>query len=319
MKRQASVTLRGHRTRIAVCAVALLAFVPAALAQKAQAPAPTAPTKTLDRIRQTGQIRLGYRTDAAPFSYKENSGLAAGYSVALCTNVVDAIKADLALATLGVEWVPVTLTDWSSALQQGQIDLLCSATSETLTRRKDVDFSIPIFPSGVGALLRSDAPLRLREILSGQQPSGPQWRASAYEMLQTQTFAVVKGTTAEPWLAEKMSEFQLSAKIAPVATYKAGVQAVLERNANVLFGDRAILWDAAAHDPRGKLAVLDRFFTYELVALSLRQDDDAFRFVVDRALSRFYGTADFVALFTKWFGKPNEKVLAFFRWNTLPE
>jgi ABC-type amino acid transport substrate-binding protein len=319
MKRQASVTLRGHRTRIAVCAVALLAFVPAALAQKAQAPAPTAPTKTLDRIRQTGQIRLGYRTDAAPFSYKENSGLAAGYSVALCTNVVDAIKADLALATLGVEWVPVTLTDWSSALQQGQIDLLCSATSETLTRRKDVDFSIPIFPSGVGALLRSDAPLRLREILSGQQPSGPQWRASAYEMLKTQTFAVVKGTTAEPWLAEKMSEFQLSAKIAPVATYKAGVQAVLERNANVLFGDRAILWDAAAHDPRGKLAVLDRFFTYELVALSLRQDDDAFRFVVDRALSRFYGTADFVALFTKWFGKPNEKVLAFFRWNTLPE
>jgi ABC-type amino acid transport substrate-binding protein len=319
MKRQASVTLRGHRTRIAVCAVALLAFVPAALAQKAQAPAPTAPTKTLDRIRQTGQIRLGYRTDAAPFSYKENSGLAAGYSVALCTNVVDAIKADLALATLGVEWVPVTLTDWSSALQQGQIDLLCGATSETLTRRKDVDFSIPIFPSGVGALLRSDAPLRLREILSGQQPSGPQWRASAYEMLKTQTFAVVKGTTAEPWLAEKMSEFQLSAKIAPVATYKAGVQAVLERNANVLFGDRAILWDAAAHDPRGKLAVLDRFFTYELVALSLRQDDDAFRFVVDRALSRFYGTADFVALFTKWFGKPNEKVLAFFRWNTLPE
>jgi putrescine:ornithine antiporter len=319
MKRTASVTLWVHRARVAACAVALLAVVPAALAQKAQAPAPTAPAKTLDRIRETGRILLGFRTDAAPFSYKENSGLAAGYSVALCTNVADAIKADLGLATLGVDWVPVTLTDWSSALQQGQIDLLCGATSETLARRKDVDFSIPIFPSGVGALLRSDAPLRLREVLSGQQPSGPQWRASAYQMLQTKTFAVVKGTTAEPWLAGKIGEFQLSSKMAPVDTYKTGVQAVLDRNADVLFGDRAILWDAAAHDPGANLAVLDRFFTYELVALALRQDDDAFQLVVDRALSRFYATAEFQALFTKWFGKPNEKVLTFFRWNTLPE
>jgi ABC-type amino acid transport substrate-binding protein len=198
-------------------------------------------------------------------------------------------------------------------------DLLCDAATETLARRNEVDFSIPTFPSGIGALLRSDAILRLRDVLSGQQSSRPQWRASAYELLQTKTFAIVKGTTAEPWLAGKINEFQLSTRMAPVDTYQTGVQAVLDRNVDVLFGDRAVLLDAAAHDPGGKLAVLDRFFTYEFEALSLRRDDDAFRLVVDRALSRFYATAEFRALFTKWFGEPNEKVLTFFRWNTLPE
>jgi polar amino acid transport system substrate-binding protein len=213
----------------------------------------------------------------------------------------------------------VTLTDWSSALQQGQIDILCGSTSETLARRKDADFSIPIFPSGIGALLRSDAGLRLREVLSGQRPSGPQWRASAFELLQTKTFAVVKGTTSEPWLAGKMGEFQLSAKVEPVDTYQIGIQAVLDRKADVLFGDRAILLDAATHEPGGNLAVLNRFFTYELVALALRTNDDAFRLVVDRALSRLYATTEFRTLFAKWFGEPNDKVLTFFRWNTLPE
>ncbi len=320
MKKLASATLRGHRVRTAVCAVALLAVVSPALAQKAQAPAPTAPATTLDQIRQASRVRLGYRTDARPFSYRDESGKAAGYTVALCQNVVDTIKADLGLATLNVEWIPVTVTDRFRAVQEGQIDLLCGAATETLARRKEVDFSIPIFPGGIGALLRSDAPARLREILSGKQPSYPQWRASAFQMLQTQAFAVVPGTTAEPWLAGKIGEFQLTAKVTPVASYEAGVQALLDRKANVLFGDRAILLDTAALHPSGSdLLVLDRFFTYEFVALALRRGDDAFRLSVDRALSRFYASGEFRKLYGKWFGEPNEKVLTFFKWNTLPE
>lgn len=318
MQRVASVTPRGHRTRIAACAIALLAVGSPALAQRTQAPAPTT---TMDRIREAGRIRLGYRTDARPFSFRDESGNASGYSVELCLRVVEAVKAELGLATLSVEWIPVTIAERFNAVRQRQIDLLCGAASETLARRVDVSFSIPIFPDGIGALLRSDASDRLREALMGQKPSyGPQWRASAYQLLQTQTFAVVTGTTAEPWLAGKASEFQLTSKVTPVDGYEAGVQALLDRKADVLFGDRAILMDAAARPSSGgKLAVLDRFFTYEPVALALGRDDDAFRLVVDRTLSRLYAGGEFGDLFAKWFREPDEKVLTFFRWNTLPE
>jgi putrescine:ornithine antiporter len=317
MQRVASVTPRGHQVRIAACAIALLAVASPALAQRAPAPAPAT---TLDRIKQTGQVRLGYRTDARPFAYQDDAGSASGYSVELCTRVADAIKAELGLTTLNVQWVPVTLADRFDVVRQGQVDLLCGAASETLARRAEVDFSIPIFPGGIGALLRRDASEHLREALSGQKPSAPQWRASAYQMLQTQTFAVVTGTTAEPWLAGKVSEFQLTSKVTPVDGYEAGIQAVLDRKADVLFGDRAVLLDAATRPAsENKLAVLDRFFTYEFVALALARNDDAFRLVVDRTLSQLYAGAEFRALYAKWFREPDEKVLAFFKWNTLPE
>ena len=68
-----------------------------------------------------------------------------------------------------------------------------------------------------------------------------------------------------------MQEFKLAAKVVPVDGYEAGVQRVLDRKADVFFGDRAILLDAAARSPSaGDLLVLDRLFTYEPLALALR-------------------------------------------------
>ena len=300
---------------IAACAVAFLTIGSPALAQRAQAPA-----TTLDRIKAAGTIRLGYRADAQPFAFRDGSGNAAGYSVAVCLKVADAIKTRLSLSTLSVEWVAVTVADRFTAVQQGQVDLLCGAETVTLARRQDVAFSLPIFPGGIGALLRKDSPARLREVLAGRPPSNPVWRGSAGQLLQTQTFSVVTGTTAEPWLAGKLSEFKLTAKVAPVAGYDAGVQGVLDRSAHVFFGDRAILLDAAARSPSAsKLMVLDRLFTYEPVALVLARGDEDFRLAVDRALSAFYASADFPALYVQWFGEPDDAALTFFRWNALPE
>ena len=80
------------------------------------------------------------------------------------------------LANLSIEWVPVTIDDRFS-VQQGKVDLLCSAETETLSRRKEVSFSLPIYPSGIGALLAADTPPELQEILErGSPPTKPIWR-----------------------------------------------------------------------------------------------------------------------------------------------
>src|SRR5262249_30799466 len=138
-----------------------------------------ASTATLDRIRQTGKLTLGYRADARPFSYRDASGEAAGYSVALCHNIADQVKVELSLASLPVEWVPVTTENRFLTVQQGKADLLCGADTATLMRRKDVAFSIPIFPSGIGAVVRADAAAALRLLLTvGQSQSRPIWRSA---------------------------------------------------------------------------------------------------------------------------------------------
>jgi ABC-type amino acid transport substrate-binding protein len=311
---------QGKRAWLTALAIAVLALVSPALAQKPAAKA-APPASTLDRIRQSARIRLGYRTDARPFAFKDEAGEPRGYSVALCVNVANAVKSELGLTNLAVEWVPVTLESRFAALQKGDIDLLCGADTRTLGRMKDVAFSIPIFPGGIGALLRSDAPSRLQDILSGREPAKhPTWRASQIQVLQTQIYAVLPGTTTESWLNAKRAELKVTAKVVPVASYDEGVQQLLARKANVFFGDRAILVDAAMRSPSAdKLKLLDRQFTTEPVALAFARGDADFRLVVDRTLSRLYPTNDFSALYGKWFGTADENTMNFFRWNIVPE
>ena len=298
------------RVAVTTLAAATLAFL---------APVQAA-AQTLGQIKQSGRIRLGYRTDARPLSYDE-SGKAAGYSVALCQQIADTIKTELGLPQLTVDWVPVTVESRLRAMQDGQIDLLCGAESATLSRRTEVDFSIAIFPGGIGALLRADAPARLREVLAGRPAeTGPLWRGTVYQALNAGKFAAVAGTTGEKWLAGKVNEFQITAQVTPVSSYDAGVQSVLDRGSNVLFGERALLLDAVRRSaaPRD-LIVLDRLFTYEPVALVLPRGADDLRLIVDRTLSRLYRSGEAAKLYAKWCGEPDAETLAFFRLTAIPD
>jgi putrescine:ornithine antiporter len=280
----------------------------------------SASAATLDRIREAAKITFGYRTDARPFSYQEASGGAAGYSVALCEKIAEAVKEELGLSSLSIEWVPVTLDDRFAAVQQGRVDLLCGADTVTLARRKEVSFSIPIFVSGIGALLHSDASSQLRDALRGRDPSGPFWRGNPAQLLQKKTFSVVGGTTGEAWIAERLKHLQIDADVVTVDSYEAGVQGVLDRSVDAFFGDRAILLDAAAASPvAGDVTVLRRFFTREPLALALARGDEDFRLIVDRTLSGLLGSPDLPEMYRKWFGRADEDAIAQLRMNVLPE
>jgi ABC-type amino acid transport substrate-binding protein len=308
-------SVRRRRAPMAVCMAALLAS-PLLLAQ-----ASTAPGSTLDRVRAAGRIRLGYRSDARPFAYGDDAGQPAGYSVAMCQLIADAVKAEPGLASTIVEWVSVPVGERFSAVQQGRIDLLCGAETETLARRAQASFSIPIYPGGIGALVRSDSPVRLREVLSGRgQAFRPTWRAAATQVLQARAFSAVQGTTADKWLTSRIKELQVIADVAHVDGYSAGIQGLLDRRSDVFFAERAVLLDSARrHAGARDLLVIDRLFTYEPLALAMPTGDEQFRLLVDRTLSRLYSSGEIGALYTKWFGEPDEAAMTFFRWNTLAE
>jgi ABC-type amino acid transport substrate-binding protein len=316
MQRTRLLNLGGYRFWIAAFALVMLAPAYLLHAQAAQASA-----ETLARVRQAGTLRLGYYPGARPFSYLDEAGKPAGYAVALCQEIAKDLKAELGLSTLAVEFVSVTTADRYDLVQQGKVDLLCGPSVETLARRKEVAFSIPIYPAGIGALMRADAPAQVRDVLAGgQAPYRPQWRASVALALQKRTFSAVTGTTVLPWLNSKQDELKIDYKIAPVESHDAGVQRVLNRSTDVLFGERAILQDAATRSPSaGDLIVLDRLFTYEPLALAFARGDEDFRLLVDRSLSRLYRTGAVQPLYKRFFGQPGENTLTFFRLSAIPE
>lgn len=311
------------RAWMAVSAIALLAVAPPAFGQagkKTTTPAKPAAV-TLDRVKASGTLKLGYRTDARPFSFKDASGNPAGYSVDLCRALGESVKSQVGRADLKVEWVPITAENQLQAVERHEVDASCAAVTVTLKRRELVDFSLPIFPGGAGVVVRSDSPKNLRNILNGEaREYTPKWKAIALNILREQVFVTVPGTTAEQWIKERGDEFQVQFHVEPVSGYEAGIQAVVDRKASAFFAERAILLDAVRnHESADDLMVLDRQYTYERLSLPIQRGDDDFRLLVDRTLSREFESAGYKGTYEKWFGEPNEKSEVFFRWNALPE
>ena len=303
----------------------LLSLVPRAIAIVplfclALAAALPASAQTLDRIRDAGRVRFGYLADARPFSFRNDAGAPDGYAVALCQRIADALKTQLSRPTLLVDWVAVTGDTRIRELEQGNIDLLCSPISETLMRRADAAFSIPVFPSGNRAVMRADAVPALRSALGGTGVVRPVWRGSpAAKVLEDTTFAVVSGTTSATWLEASAASLQVDARITPVPDYRTGLQQVMARDVDVFFGDRSLVLGAMDDAARDELVVLDRLFTHESFALALPRGDDDFRLVVDRTLSGLYTSGEFAGLYQQWFGEFDANTRTFFMWNTLAE
>lgn len=275
---------------------------------------------TLDKARQSGRISMGYVAEARPFSYVDVAGKAAGYAIDLCGKVGEAVKTELKLPSLAIDFVALPKDERFAAVAQGKVDLLCGST-QSLARRSEVDFSIPILLSGSGAAVRADAPARWVHALSGRDVAAqPIWRGSQGQAPERRVLAVVAGTTLETVMMSRLKQVRVAAEVLSVPDIGAGLQSLLDRRADVFFSDRALLLDAVARSPsRGDLLVLDKLFRRELVSLSVRRDDDDFRLLVDRTLSQLYRSKDFASIYGSHFGTPDAATLDFFQLVALPD
>jgi polar amino acid transport system substrate-binding protein len=279
-----------------------------------------AAAQTLDRVRSAGRIKLGYLPDASPLSSRSTAGAAEGYGVALCKQVIDRLKTQPGLAQLTVDWVPVTVDNRYREVQQGNIDLLCTPSSVTAGRRKDVAFSIPVFAGGIRAVMRTDTATALRAALAENPTQKPVWRGSpAAKVLGNPKFAVVTGTTSATWLESRRTELQVDARIVPVPDYKTGVLQLLNRDVDAFFGDRALVLGVLDESAREDVAIGDRLFTHEPAAFALARGDDDFRLAVDTALSQIYASDALRQTYMQSFGEFDQNTRLFFEWNTLPQ
>jgi polar amino acid transport system substrate-binding protein len=287
-----------------------------ALASIALVSAMPASAGTLDHIRDTGRIKLGYVPDAKPFTSMGTSG-PEGYGVQVCEAIVGQLKIQLGLPDLAVDWMPLSIESRFTEVQQGHVDLLCLPTSESLTNRKQVAFSLPVFAGGTRAVIRADASPSLRHTLAGDRADKPVWRGSpATRLLADTTYAVVPGTSTEAWMKERGEALGFKAKVTTVPDYRSGLQLVLDRKVDVFFGDRALVLSAIDPAKRDDLVIVDRLLTHEQAGLALARGDDDFRLAVDTALANIYPSKNFNDLFTRWFGAPDDKAKTFFLWST---
>jgi polar amino acid transport system substrate-binding protein/glutamate/aspartate transport system substrate-binding protein len=264
--------------------------------------ADSASAGALDRVRETGVFKIGYRTDAAPYSYKTDSGEPAGYVVDLCRQIAAAVQKE-AGREIKAEYVIVTAEDRFDAVQSGKIDILCEATTATLARRKLVDFSLMTFIDGASVMVRED---------------GPQ----TFGALAGQKIGVHSGTTTEAALRKSLTDNKIEAEVVSVPDHEDGVKKLAAGELAAYFADRAILSFLliGPESPKGLMIAKD-YLSREPYALAVARGDDDFRLLVDQTLARLYRSKKIDQIFADNFGnaKPSEVLRALYVINALPE
>ncbi len=258
----------------------------------------------LDRVVQEKAIRIAYREDAPPFSFKDKIGEPAGFMVDLCRAVAKKVAEERNLPSLSVVYVPVTAADRFDAITQEKADLLCEPTSVTLSRRQLVDFSIPTFLDGASLVVRADGPKKLDE-LAGRK------------------VGVAAGTTTEESLRNSLKDAGIGAEVVAANTHGEGLAMLDDGKITAYFADRSILLflikDSKAPE---KLRLADDYLSVEPYALALPRGDSDFRLAVDRALSHIYRSGEIGTIFERTFGgeaKPSQILQTLYLISGLPD
>jgi len=264
----------------------------------------SADAATLDTVRQDKALRIAFREDAPPFSFTDDAGLPAGFTIDLCRSVAKHIGEQLNINDLKINYVLVTAENRFEAIENGNADLLCEPTSETLARREKVDFSIPTFVDGASLLVGGDGP-------------------GDFSALSGKKIGVLAGTTTEQSLRDTLARANINAEIAPAKTHQEGLAMLDKGEIVAYFGDRAILaYLAAKSSDASKLRLADNYFSLEPYALALPHGDEDFRLAVDRALSHIYRSGEISVVFAHTFGsemQPSDTLKTLYTVSALPD
>ena len=210
----------------------------------------------------------------------------AGYSVALCNKVADALKRDLSLSSLAVEWVAVGAASRIS-------NRIASISSAPLTksRWRTARKRRSRYRSSRAASPRSFAPMRRqplqRALEERRPPYAPLWRGTPPPTLDHRTYSALVGSDddrrAEVAHRRHASDRERRTGRQLRRWYRGGP----EGRTDVLFGDRAQLYKPCSEARRRRTCVCSsRRYTFAALALALPRNNDDFRLAVDRALTR---------------------------------
>ncbi len=264
------------------------------------------PTGTLKRIGETGRINLGFREAEPPMSFRDQDGNPVGYSIDLCDHIAAAVKQALGRSDISVNYVPVTAETRFAAIDSGDIDILCGATTKTLSRSERIGFTQLTFVTGA-SLLSLEA-TKVPDI------SG----------LKGRRVAVVSNTTTIVALKGALSATLVDSEVVPVPSAMEGMDLLDKGEVDAFSSDQVVLIGQVLARKSGKKYFLSQeLFSFEPFALAVKRGDVDFQLVADRALSQLNRSGQILKVYRKWFGrfaeKPTMALRALYQLNATPE
>jgi len=248
-------------------------------------------TDTLKRVLETGEFRIGFVPDAPPLSFQDSEGNPVGYSIDLCRRIASTIRDELGLEKINIVYTPLySMEQRLSAIEKGEVDIECGATTVTLSRRERVDFTLMTFITGSAVLTRKASPIGDFDDLAGA------------------TIAVLSGTTTEDVMRRVIEANDFDVKLRLISSHDEGMELLNSRKVAGYASDRAMLIGQVFRnaDAQNQYAMTRTAFSFEPYAMMIPRGDTEFRLMADRALASLFRSARIRRIYQDWFGRYGE-------------
>jgi general L-amino acid transport system substrate-binding protein len=218
--------------------------------------------KTLDTVKQRGELVCGVNTNLAGFSAADSQGNWTGLDVDICKAIAASILGD----AKKVKYVPLNASQRFTALQSGEVDLLSRNTTWTLTR----DASLGLEFTGI-------------TYFDGQGFMVPvKSKVTSAKQLKGATVCVQSGTTTEKNLNDYSKANNLGMKPVVFETFEATNKAYFSGRCQAYTTDAsglASLRNKEADKPDDHL-ILPELISKEPLGPAVRRGDDEFFTIV---------------------------------------
>lgn len=248
----------------------------------------TSPSETvIQHIKKTHTINLGYQSDAFPFSYTEQNK-PTGFSIDVCTEIVNTIKQSLHLDNLDIHWVNITSATQFIYLQNRQADVICLPDIYTENRAKISEFSRPFFFSR-GALLMRRAD-----------------KITALSQLAGHSILVKSGTVFSEKIRQINQSQDLNLYVELEKSNSTAFHKVEDGRYCSFYSSLEILRGmvAKSHHEDDFLIIEDKSVAAFPGGLLLPINDKDFKSLIDESLSSLMAGEKFIAIYKKWFEQP---------------
>jgi glutamate/aspartate transport system substrate-binding protein len=246
-----------------------------------------AASPTLDKIKETGKLSLGYREASVPFAFLDNDQKPVGLSMDLCAAIAAKIKTTLNLPKLEISYVPVNASNRIPTLQSGTIDIECGSTTNTADRQKQVAFTVATFVTS------------------------PRWIVMAssgitdVKGLKDKIVVFTQGTSNFPIGKKVIDDGKLNS---PIAQGKDQGESLLMLQTGRAFGwfeDDILEAGLVANtkDPK-EFRFLPETYELSYYGLMLPRDDTEFKALADGTIKALMASGEFTKMYDKWFTSP---------------
>ncbi len=239
-----------------------------------------APTSTITKAQQKGELVLGTSGNMTPMTRQLENGDVVGLDIDLANVMAAALNVKLTIKVMPLDKL-------AAALANGEVDVVLSNYTITPERNSQVAFVGPYLTSGKCLITK------LPDLANAKKDE---------LATKSSNLVVIEGSTSEAFAKALMKQ----ATIIPTTTQDTAVEMVRNGKADAMLTDFPICQATVVNNPDDNFVSIFSRLTYEPIGIAVKGDDAHFINWTQNFLDRMEKTGYLAALGQKWLSIPAE-------------